>query len=106
MGKLNLDGQPQGKRTRIGVWLQRLREGHIKDNNLRGLVLFTDGIDNGGRVTAEEAANAFRDMNCPIFTFQLGKTRTTRNERDIAVVDVKATPSPAAIKARSWLPPD
>lgn len=99
VGKLNLDGEPKGKRTRVGLWLQRLREAHVKDGNLRGLVLFSDGIDNGGRDLAEKAANAFRDMNCPIYPYQVGKVGTSRDDRDVAVVAVKATPSPAAVKA-------
>ena len=99
VGKLNLEGQPQGKRTHIGVWLQRLRDLHLKDSNLRGLILFSDGIDNGDRNSTLKLAGSFRDLNCPIYTFQVGKTGTSRTEQDIAVVAVNATPSTAAIKA-------
>ncbi len=99
VGKLNLDGEPRGSRTHIGAWLQRLREHHVKDGNLRGLLLFSDFIDNGGRGKAEDAAGPFREMNCPIYTFLVGKTSTDPLDRDVAVVAVKAVPATAAVKA-------
>src|SRR5205823_3706122 len=39
--------EANGKRTDIGKWLNRLWEIHHNDRNLRGLLLFTDGADNG-----------------------------------------------------------
>jgi uncharacterized membrane protein len=99
IGKLNLDGEPKGERTLMALWLRRLREEHHRDDNLRGLILFSDGVDNGGRDAARQEAGHLRDLKCPIYTYRVGKTTTSPNDRDVAVVSVDARPSPGGIKA-------
>lgn len=81
---LDFPAKPAGKRTDIGGWLNDLWLQHGAEPNLRGLVLLTDGADNGTRFAALEKAAQFRG-GCPIFPFGLGRTDTTGSRKDIAI---------------------
>jgi uncharacterized membrane protein len=91
VGPLDLSIKPAGKRTDIGFWLHELWQRHGKETNLRGLVLLTDGADNGTRFAALEEAAKFRGT-WPIHTFALGETTTTAAHKDIAVAQVTVLP--------------
>lgn len=93
------DGQPEGKRTDVGGWLNEILRRHGAEKNLRGLILFSDGADNGSRFSAREKAAQFRGF-CPIHAFGLGKTVTTKHRNDIALVDIAVEPSPVPIKTK------
>jgi uncharacterized membrane protein len=88
---LDLNLKPSGKRTDIGFWLHELWQQHGKEPNLRGLVLLTDGADNGSRFAALEEAAKFRGA-WPIHAFALGETTTTAAHKDIAVAQVTVLP--------------
>jgi uncharacterized membrane protein len=92
-------GQANGKRTDFGQALQSLINIHGRDHNLRGLLLFSDGADNGTRYSAVAEAARWRTIPCPIHTFGLGKP-TTGDQRDIALTDIVPVPSPVAIKGK------
>jgi uncharacterized membrane protein len=98
--KLDLDGRADGKRTDMGRWLHTLLQQHGDDRNLRGLLLFTDGADNGTQFATLEEAARWRNLPCPIQPFPLGSATTTPRQRDIAFVPDKVLvmPSPVRIK--------
>src|SRR5262249_9599497 len=50
--KYDPNGAADGKRTEIGLWLHELWANHGREPNLRGLLLFSDGADNGTRYAA------------------------------------------------------
>src|SRR5207253_2727413 len=77
------------KRTDIGQWLNLLRLRHHNDRNLLGLVLITDGADNGTSHPVLDEAAKWRELLCPIQTFGAGSELTKKGQKDIAVVDVK-----------------
>src|SRR5438067_2212001 len=87
-----------GKRTDIGQWLHTLMTKHRSDPNLRGILIFTDGADNGTRYLAVEEAAQFRGLSCPVHTFGAGLETTRKGQNDIAVVDVKADPERVYVK--------
>jgi uncharacterized membrane protein len=94
------DGKATGKRTDFGQMLQSLYERHQSERFLRGLVILSDGADNGARYPALPLAGKFRTLPCPIHTFGFGKTTTSAQLRDIAFTSIRADPSPVAIKGK------
>ena len=72
MRKYDPASDADGKRTDIGKWLNRLWEIHRSDQNLRGLVLITDGADNGTAYSVLGEAVRWRELSCPIQTFGAG----------------------------------
>jgi uncharacterized membrane protein len=93
-------GSADGKRTDMGQWLNELHKRHTGDQNLRGLVLFSDGADNGARYNPFELAEKWGRIPCPIYTFSLGKKSTTLKQRGISFIpdSITADPSPVAVK--------
>lgn len=89
--RLEFPAKPAGKRTDIGTWLHELWQQHGREPNLRGLVLLTDGADNGTRFAVLDKAAQFREV-CPIHAFGLGRTDTTTASRDIAIDKIWAEP--------------
>jgi hypothetical protein len=102
LAPLNLDGPAEGRRTEIGAWLQALYQRHNRDRELRGLVLFSDGADNGQRFSALEEAQRWRARGCPVYTFALGSAATSSQVRDIAFVPdhLQVIPDPVYVKGR------
>jgi uncharacterized membrane protein len=96
---LDLESKPKGKRTDIGLWLHELWQQHGKEANLRGLVLLSDGADNGTRFAAIEEAARYRGQ-CPIHAFGLGQTTTTSAHKDIAVTKVTVEREPVFAKQK------
>ncbi|MCS7045300.1 MAG: hypothetical protein NZO58_02980 [Gemmataceae bacterium] len=84
---LEFPAKPVGRRTDIGTWLHELWQRHGREKNLRGLVLLTDGADNGTRFAALDQAAAYRGV-CPIYAIGLGSPTTTAATKDIAVEKV------------------
>ena len=92
-------GKATGKRTDFGTWLHDLWQTHHGENGLRGLVIFSDGADNGTRFLAlKQAANWAG--TCPISTFALGKENTSFSKRDVALVDIRPPSEPVPIKTQ------
>lgn len=94
-------GKADGKRTDIGQALATLFASHSRDRNLRGLLLFSDGADNGtipDRPLTEAAK--WRRVPCPIHTFGLGQSTVADRQRDIAITAITPEPSPVAVKGK------
>jgi hypothetical protein len=98
------DGKADGKRTDMGQWLHTLAKTHAGESNLRGLLLFTDGADNGTRYPTLAEAAQWRGMACPIHPFALGRPTTSPKQHDVAVVDIyteAAVPVKSKLKVRA-----
>jgi uncharacterized membrane protein len=87
------EGKANGKRTDMGQWLHALAKTHAGESNLRGLLLFTDGADNGTRYPTLAEAAQWRGLACPIHPFALGRPTTSPKQQDVAVVDVHTDPA-------------
>lgn len=99
--KYDPNGKADGKRTDMGLWLHELWKLHQRDD-LRGLVLLSDGADNGTRFAAHKEAAPFADR-CPIQALGLGRPTTSVKQRDIALVDIIADPVPVPVKGKLTL---
>jgi len=93
------EGKATGKRTDVGGWLHDLWQKHGRETNLRGLLIFSDGADNGTRYVALKQAARWAGV-CPVHTFRLGSQKTTLNLRDIALVDIQPPTQPVPIKTQ------
>jgi uncharacterized membrane protein len=91
-------GKAVGKRTDVGQWLRALLKTHGGEQNLRGLVLLSDGADNGTRFPALEEAARWRGVPCPVSTFALGSPTTSPKQRDIAVTAIHPDPTVVPVK--------
>lgn len=89
-----------GKRTDFGEMLHELFERHGKEPHLRGLLVLSDGADNGTRHSPLGLAARWRGARCPVQTFALGQTTTVPNLRDVVVVNINPDPSPVAVKGK------
>jgi uncharacterized membrane protein len=93
VAKFSPDGKADGKRTDIGQWLHSLGKTHGGERNLRGLLLFTDGADNGTRYPTLEEAAQWRSIPCPIHPFALGRPTTSPKQHDVALVSIHTDPA-------------
>jgi uncharacterized membrane protein len=59
-----------------------------------GLLIFSDGADNGTKVPALTEAGRWRKNPCPVHAFALGKQTTGDRQQDIAIKDIHTSPSP------------
>src|SRR5262249_23011920 len=80
--------------------LRFLHERHGREHNLRGLLIVSDGADNGIRIPPLPEAAKWRGLPCPIHTFGLGQPTTTDSRPDIALTGINAEPSPVPIKTK------
>jgi uncharacterized membrane protein len=91
-------GKADGKRTDYGEALQALYNEHAGKGPLRGVLLCSDGLDNGTRYPTLREAEKWRAVNCPLHTFAVGSDQTSTNQRDIFFTAITADPSPVPIK--------
>jgi uncharacterized membrane protein len=89
-----------GKRTDFGEMLNALSERHSSDRFLRGLLVLSDGADNGTRYPPLTLAAKWRTLPCPIHTFAFGQTTTSSTQHDIAITAIIPEPSPVATKGK------
>jgi uncharacterized membrane protein len=94
------DEPPTGNRTDFGQMLRTLAERYGQERALRGLVVLSDGADNGVRFPALGEAARYKVFNCPVYAFGLGRDNTSSQQRDLAVMSAVADPSPVAVKGR------
>jgi len=92
-------GKPTGKATDMGRWLFEIRQRHGKEKNLRGLIILSDGADNGIKYPTLQEAAQLRGT-CPIFAFGLGKPTTTPTQNDIELTDIRVDPDPVPVKGK------
>jgi uncharacterized membrane protein len=92
-------GAPDGKRTDIGAALHKLFEEREAQRPPRGLLILSDGADNGNSRTPPltEAAR-WRALPCPVHTFTYGKTTTNDRQSDVVLTAIVPEPSPVPVK--------
>jgi uncharacterized membrane protein len=93
-------GKADGKRTDFGQMLFTLYQRYDKERNLRGLLILSDGADNGTRFEPLSLAMRWRSLPCPIYTFSLGQESTTSEQNDIAFTHISTDPAPVPVKAK------
>src|SRR5205823_5522484 len=59
-------GEANGKRTDVGSMLNERYEKFRSEGNLRGLLVLSDGADNGVRYPAFSVAGQWRSLPCPV----------------------------------------
>src|SRR5262249_9215987 len=87
-------------RTDFGRLLHTLHDRHAQERHLRGLLILSDGADNGTLYPAFGEAARWRGLGCPVSTFGLGQTTTSSDQRDVALTAITPEPSPVPIKAK------
>ncbi len=92
-------GKPDGKRTDFGAMLRRLYDSRDGRQPLRGLLILSDGADNGTTPALAEAAR-WRSLPCPVHVFACGKPTTTDRQNDVAITAVTTEPSPVPAKGK------
>jgi uncharacterized membrane protein len=97
--KYSNDLKAEGKRTDFGTMLSKIYDRHQGEKLLRGLVIVSDGADNGTTKSALREAARFRGVACPIYCFAVGSTTSQPQEKDISFASISPDPSPAAIKS-------
>jgi uncharacterized membrane protein len=93
-------GLADGKRTDIGQWLHTVAEWHGADRNVRGVIVLSDGADNGTTFPTQEEA---KRLPFPLYTIGLGSPKTTADEKDIYFVPDSMTISPSPVPAKGKL---
>jgi uncharacterized membrane protein len=92
-------GAADGKRTDIGAALHKPFEDRDGRRVPRGLLLLSDGADNGNSRTPPLAEAArWRTLPCPLHTFSYGKTTTNDRQSDVVLTAIVPEPSPVPIK--------
>jgi surface-anchored protein len=98
LGDYQPDAKPDGKRTDFGTALHTLLERSQHERRLRGLLILSDGANNGTRYPVGPLASKWRSLPCPIHTFGVGRETTSSKNSDLSFVDIAADPSPVAVK--------
>lgn len=90
----------EGKRTDFGQALHALLQMYDRERRLRGLLILSDGADNGTRYQPLPLASRWRSLPCPIHTFAFGQTTTTTKQQDIGFTSITPEPSPVPVKGK------
>jgi hypothetical protein len=98
LGDYDPKGKADGKRTDFGEALHALYREHAGKGPLRGLLLCSDGLDNGTRYPTLREAENWKSINCPLHTFAVGSDQTSTNQRDVFLTAITPDPSPVPIK--------
>ncbi len=98
VGDFDPKGKADGKRTDYGEALQTLHKRHGGERHFRGLLLLSDGLDNGTRYKTSEEAAKWRASACPLHTFVVGQATTASDRRDVIVTALTPEPSPVRVK--------
>jgi uncharacterized membrane protein len=90
---------PEGKRTETGALLRELYERREAGRPLRGLLILSDGADNG-TIPALSEAGRWRNLPCPVQTFALGNPTIGQHQNDIALTAITPVPAPVPVKGK------
>jgi hypothetical protein len=90
----NDPGEAEGKRTDFGAMLRQLHDRREGQLPLRGLIIISDGADNGTNISALAEAARWRGLPCTIHTFACGNPRTSLQQNDVAITSISTSPSP------------
>jgi uncharacterized membrane protein len=93
-------GEADGPRTDVGSMLRKLYEERDGRRPLRGLLVISDGADNGGRSPPLAEAGRWRGLPCPVHTFAVGKETTPDRQNDIALTAIAVEPVPVRVKGK------
>ena len=85
--KLTDEVKPDGKRTDFGTMLSKLYDRHQGERLLRGLIIVSDGADNGTAKPALPEATRWRGIGCPVYYFAVGGPTVDRSEGHLVHVD-------------------
>jgi hypothetical protein len=88
-----------GKHTDIGAWLHQLRQKHGHEKHLRGVVIISDGADNGTRFSAPREAGLWRGI-APIHAFGVGDPNNPKFRKDIGLTSLHVTPELVSVKTK------
>lgn len=92
-------GEATGPRTDVGAMLRQLFEARDSRRSARGLLILSDGADNGStRTPALSEAARWRALPCPVHTFAYGKTTTNDRQSDVVLTAIAPEPSPVPVK--------
>lgn len=86
-------GEPDGKRTDVGGMLRALFDQRDARRPIRGLLVLSDGADNGGVPALAEAAR-WNNQGVAIHTFASGNPGTTPKQNDAAITAIATSPQP------------
>jgi uncharacterized membrane protein len=100
IAEFDAEGKADGKRTDFGQALESLYQRHGHERDLRGILIVSDGADNGTRFPALGEAARWRSLPCPIHTFGIGKPTTAERQRDIALTGIQSEPTPVPVKGK------
>jgi uncharacterized membrane protein len=92
-------GEPDGSRTDTGNLLRTLYERREAGRPLRGLLVVSDGADNGTTPALAEAGR-WRNLPCPVNTFGCGSSTTSDRQKDVAITAIATEPSPVPAKGK------
>jgi uncharacterized membrane protein len=92
--------KPDGQRTDFGRLLHSLHQRYGGERRLRGLLILSDGADNGTLYPALGEAARWRSIACPMSTFALGQETTSTDQRDVAITAMTPEPSPVPVKGK------
>jgi uncharacterized membrane protein len=94
------DGKADGQRTDFGRMLHTLHDRYGSERRLRGLLILSDGADNGTLYPAFGEAARWRGLGCPVSTFGLGQETTRTDQRDVAITAMTPEPTPVPVKGK------
>jgi uncharacterized membrane protein len=94
------DGKADGQRTDFGRLLHTLHQRYSAERHLRGLLILSDGANNGTLYPAHAEAARWRGLGCPVLTFALGQETTRGDDRDIAITSLTPEPAPVPVKGK------
>lgn len=86
-------GEANGRRTAIGAALRALYDARPAGAKVRGVLLISDGAENGAVPVLAEAAR-WRLAPASVHTFACGNPATTIKQNDVAITSLSTTPSP------------
>jgi uncharacterized membrane protein len=87
-------GEANGTRTDFGVMLRDLFDRREPGRRMRGLLVISDGADNGTAIPALAEAARWRSVPCAVHSFACGKPNTTLKQRDVAITSISTSPAP------------
>jgi uncharacterized membrane protein len=98
VGDFDPDGKADGPRTDFGQMLHTLFDRHRAERHLRGLIVLSDGADNGTLFQPLPLAAQWRSLPCPVSAVGFGKPTTGDKQSDIALTAINPDPSPVPVK--------
>jgi hypothetical protein len=95
----NDPGTADGKRTDFSQMLQRLYDRNSSAGAMRGLIIVSDGADNGpGDPSPLKLAERWRNLPCKVHAIGCGDPASSENERDIVLSSIATDPPEVPIK--------